>query len=79
MHPNEPLAFATAGEPDTVAGGRAILSRKSRSHSLADIPPHPGAGIAIKGDAWVSGWHPAATELMVLKKAYSSQKKLAMF
>ena len=39
-----------------------------------DIPPHPGAGIAIKGDAWVSGWYPAATELRVLKKAYTSHK-----
>ena len=38
------------------------------------FPPHPGARIAIKGDAWVSGWHPAATELTILKKAYSSQK-----
>ena len=29
------------------------------------IPPHQGsgAGIAIKGDVWVSGWYPAATEL----------------
>ena len=33
-----------------------------------------GAVIAIKGYAWVSGWYPAATELTVLKKAYSSQK-----
>ena len=33
------------------------------------IPPHQGsgAGIAIKGDAWVSGWYPAATELTILK------------
>ena len=33
-------------------------------------------GIAIKGDAWVSGWYPAATELNILKKAYPSQKKM---
>ena len=40
------------------------------------VPPHQGsgAGIAIKGDAWVSGWYPAATEFIILKKAYSSQK-----
>ena len=40
------------------------------------VPPHQGsgAGIAIKGDAWVSGWYPAATELTILKKAYTSQK-----
>ena len=45
------------------------------------VPPHQGsgAGIAIKGDAWVSGWYPAATELNILKKAYSSQKKLVSF
>ena len=40
--------------------------------TLYNFPPHPGAGIAIKGDTWVSGWYPAATELTVLKKAYSS-------
>ena len=41
------------------------------------IPPHQGsgAGIAIKGDAW----YPAATELNILKKAYTSQKKLVSF
>ena len=38
------------------------------------FPPHPGAGIAIKGDAWVSGWYLAAIELTFSKKAYSSQK-----
>ena len=40
------------------------------------FPPHQGsgAGIAIEGDAWVSGWYPAATELIILKKAYSSKK-----
>ena len=43
------------------------------------VPPHPGVGIAIKGDTWVSGWYPAATELMILKKAYSSQKQLVRF
>ena len=45
------------------------------------IPPHQGsgAGIAIKGDAWVSGWYPAATELNILKKACSSQKQLVSF
>ena len=45
------------------------------------IPPHQGsgAGIAIKGDAWVSGWYPAATELNILKKASSSQKRLVSF
>ena len=43
------------------------------------VPPHPGAGIAIKGDTWVSGWYPTATELTVLKKAYSSQKKQLVF
>ena len=44
-------------------------------------PPHQGsgAGIAIKGDAWVSGWYPAATELIILKKACSSQTQLACF
>ena len=42
--------------------------------TLRDVLPHPGAGIAIKGNAWVGGWYPAATELMVLKKAYSSPK-----
>ena len=30
-------------------------------------PPHTGAGIAIKGDAWVSEWYPAATESNILK------------
>ena len=45
------------------------------------IPPHQGsgAGIAIKGDAWVSGWYPAATELNILKKVYSSQKNIVSF
>ena len=38
------------------------------------IPLHPGAGIAIMGDAWVSGWYAVATDLMILKKAYSSEK-----
>ena len=44
--------------------------------TAANFPPHQGsgAGIAIKGDAWVSGWYPAATELNILKKAYTSQK-----
>ena len=44
--------------------------------ALTHVPPHQGsgAGIAIKGDAWVSGWYPAATELTILKKAYTSQK-----
>ena len=46
---------------------------------LTQVLPHPGAGIAIKGDAWVSGWYPAATELNILKKAYSSQKQLVSF
>ena len=32
------------------------------------IPPHPGAGIAIRGYTWVSGWYPAATEFMAPKK-----------
>ena len=44
-----------------------------------EIPPHPGAGIAIRGYTWVSGWYPAATELMILKKAYSSQKNSLVF
>ena len=41
------------------------------------VRPHQGSGvgIAIKGDAWVSGWYPAAVELVVLKKAYSSHNK----
>ena len=45
------------------------------------IPPHQGsgAGVAIKGDAWVSGWYLAATELSVLKKAYTPQKKSYFF
>ena len=33
----------------------------------------------IKGDAWVSEWYPAATELNIQKKAYPSQKKLVSF
>ena len=41
---------------------------------LGLIPPHPGAGIAIMGYTWVSGWYPAATELTILKKACVSQK-----
>ena len=32
-----------------------------------DVPPHLGVGIAIKGDAWVSAWYPAATELNISK------------
>ena len=46
-----------------------------------EIPPHQGsgAGIAIKGDAWVSGWYPAAMELIILKKAYSSQTNALVF
>ena len=43
------------------------------------VPPHPGVGIAIKGDAWVSGWFPAAAEIKILRKAYSSQTKLVSF
>ena len=43
------------------------------------IPPHPGAGIAIMGDTWVSGWYTAATELMILKNAYSAQQQLVGF
>ena len=43
------------------------------------IPPHPGAGIAIMGYMWVSGWYLAATELAALKKAYSSQKNSLVF
>ena len=45
-------------------------------HISIFVPPHPGAGIAIRGYTWVSGWYPAATELRDLKKAYSSQKRL---
>ena len=41
-----------------------------------EIPPHPGAGIAIRGYTWVSGWYHAATEFNILKKTYSSQKQL---
>ena len=37
-------------------------------------PPHPGAGIAIRGYMWVSGWYPAATELKVLKRPTHHQK-----
>ena len=45
------------------------------------IPPHQGsgAGIAIEGEAWVSGWYPAATELNILKRAYTSPKRLVSF
>ena len=53
----------------------------SRLHDTENenIPPHPGAGIAIEGEAWVSGWYPAATELNILKKAYTSQKNSLIF
>ena len=43
--------------PDT--GGPENLEELWKALS----PPHPGAGIAIEGDVWVSGWYPAATEL----------------
>ena len=48
---------------------------------LRVFPPHQGsgAGIALKAGEWVSGWYPAATELNVPKKAYSSQKQLVSF
>ena len=56
-------------------GGRKVLV-----HLGQVIPPHPGAGIAIRGYTWVSGWHRAATELAVLKKIYSiNHKKLVSF
>ena len=39
------------------------------------VPPHPGCGDCDQDShAWVSGWYPAAPELGVLKKAYSSQR-----
>ena len=43
------------------------------------IPPCPGAGIAIKGDAWVSGWYPAATELRVLQRPTHHRKLVSLF
>ena len=43
------------------------------------FPPAHGAGIAIEGEAWVSGWYPAATELNILKNAYSSPTKTRKF
>ena len=48
------------------------------SQKSANIPPHQGygAGIAINVGEWVSGWYPAATELNIPKKAYSSEKKI---
>ena len=56
-------------------GARVGLPKLSR---VALVPPHQGsgAGIAIKGDAWVSGWYLAATELNILKNVYSSPTKL---
>ena len=32
------------------------------STEYGQIPPYLGAGIAIMGYTWVSGWYPAATE-----------------
>ena len=68
----------------------AINSRAGTEHSnllvgpvrpRLVVPPHQGsgAGIAIEGEAWASGWYPAATELNILKKAYSSPKQLVSF
>ena len=52
-----------------------------KTSEYLNLPPHQGsgAGIAIEGEAWVSGWYPAATELNILKKAYPSLKKLVSF
>ena len=51
-----------------------ITNNKCRFWGLGgfggNFPPHPGAGIAIMGYTWVSGWYPAATEFGILKKAY---------
>ena len=37
-------------------------------------PPAPGIWCGDSDYTWVSGWYPAATELTILKKAYTSQK-----
>ena len=39
-------------------------------------PPAPGIWCGDSDYTWVSGWYPAATELTILKKAYTSQENL---
>ena len=47
--------------------------------TLVEGPPAPGIWCGDSDYTWVSGWYPAATELNILKKAYTSQNKLVSF
>ena len=54
------------------------MRMRARAFTIV-FPPAPGIWCGDSDYTWVSGWYPAATELTILKKAYTSQKKLVSF